>query len=324
MDRTERFHLIDQMLCNRRVVTRAQFLDALEVSPATFKRDLEYLRDRLNAPIVWDGEARGYRYEQSAEAAQFQLPGLWFNTSEIQALLSMDALLANLQPGVLSSHIEPLRSRIRMLLDEGDHSVDEISRRIRIVPQAAKTYRSENFQALCQALLSRRCVDMTYYSRPTDSSSERRVSPQRLIYYRDNWYLDAWCHLRQGLRSFSIDAIQQLDIAVEPAREIDEAELNRELESGYGIFSGADTREALLRFEPQIARWVSRETWHPEQRSEYDTDGYYLLRVPYSQDTELVMDILKYGAEVEVLEPPALRARVVERIAAMQALYRDG
>ncbi len=324
MDRTERFHLIDQMLANRRVVTRQQFLNALEVSPATFKRDLEYLRDRLMAPIVWDRDARGYRYEQGADAEQFQLPGLWFNTSEIQALLSMDALLANLQPGVLSSHIEPLRSRIRMLLDEGDHSVDEISRRIRIMPQAAKTYRSENFQALCQALLSRRCVDMTYYSRPSDSSSERRVSPQRLIYYRDNWYLDAWCHLRKGLRSFSIDAIQRLDIAAEPAREVDEGELNRELESGYGIFSGADTREAVLRFGPEIARWVSRETWHPDQRSEYDEQGFYILRVPYSQDTELIMDILKYGAEVEVLEPTALRTRVIERIDAMRALYENG
>ena len=321
MDRTERFHLIDQMLCNQRVVSRQQFLDALEVSPATFKRDLEYLRDRLAAPIVWDRERRGYRYQAEEGGEHFQLPGLWFNTSEIQALLSMDALLANLQPGVLSSHIEPLRSRIRMLLDEGDHSVDEIARRIRIVPLAAKAYRSENFQALCQALLSRKRIDMSYYSRPTDSSSERSVSPQRLIYYRDNWYLDAWCHLRDGLRSFSIDAIQRLSISAETAVEIDEAELNRELESGYGIFSGAATREALLRFSPQLARWVSRETWHPQQRSEYDDEGYYLLRVPYSQDTELVMDILKYGADVEVLEPPELRRRVEQRIGEMRALY---
>lgn len=321
MDRTERFHLIDQMLCNRRIVSREQFLDALEVSPATFKRDLEYLRDRLAAPIVWDRERRGYRYQVEEGVEQFQLPGLWFNTSEIQALLSMDALLANLQPGVLSSHIEPLRSRIRMLLDEGDHSVDEIARRIRIVPLAAKAYRSESFQALCQALLSRRRVDMTYYSRPTDSSSERSVSPQRLIYYRDNWYLDAWCHLRDGLRSFSIDAIQQLAISAEAALEIGEAELNRELESGYGIFSGAVTQRALLRFSPQLARWVSRETWHPGQQSEYDDEGYYLLRVPYSQDTELIMDILKHGAEVEVLEPEELRQRVKSRVDEMRALY---
>ena len=321
MDRTERFHLIDQMLCNQRVVTRAQFLDALEVSPATFKRDLEYLRDRLAAPIVWDRERRGYCYEQGEGSEQFQLPGLWFNTSEIQALLSMDALLENLQPGVLSNHIEPLRSRIRMLLDDGDHSVDEIARRIRIIPLAAKAYSSEYFQDLCQALLSRKCVDMTYYSRPTDSSSERRVSPQRLIYYRDNWYLDAWCHLRQALRSFSIDAIKVLNITSEAAIEVDAQELNRELESGYGIFSGAETRKAVLRFSPEIARWVSRETWHPDQQSEYDDQGYYVLRVPYSQDTELVMDILKHGSEVEVLQPSELRERVKQRIVAMQALY---
>lgn len=321
MDRTERFHLIDQMLCNQRVVTRAQFLDALEVSPATFKRDLEYLRDRLAAPIVWDAERRGYRYEAGAALEQFQLPGLWFNTSEIQALLSMDALLANLQPGVLSKHIEPLRSRIRMLLDDGDHSADEIARRIRVVPFAAKAYRSEFFQDLCQALLSRCCVDMTYYSRPTDSSSERRVSPQRLIYYRDNWYLDAWCHLRQGLRSFSIDAITALQVTPEAAVEIDERELNRELESGYGIFSGAATQVAKLRFKAEIARWVSRETWHPQQQAEFDDSGYYLLSVPYSQDTELIMDILKYADAVEVLGPPELRERVRQRIAVTQALY---
>jgi len=321
MDRTERFHLIDQMLCNQRMVTRAQFLDALEVSPATFKRDLEYLRDRLAAPIVWDRERRGYCYEQGEGGEQFQLPGLWFNTSEIQALLSMDALLENLQPGVLSNHIEPLRSRIRMLLDDGDHSVDEIARRIRIIPLAAKAYSSEYFQDLCQALLSRKCVDMTYYSRPTDSSSERRVSPQRLIYYRDNWYLDAWCHLRKALRSFSIDAIKALDITSEAAIEVGAQELNRELESGYGIFSGAKTRKAVLRFSPEIARWVSRETWHPDQQSEYDDQGYYVLRVPYSQDTELVMDILKHGSEVEVLQPSELRERVKQRIVAMQALY---
>jgi predicted DNA-binding transcriptional regulator YafY len=126
------------------------------------------------------------------------------------------------------------------------------------------------------------------------------------------------------LRSFSIDAIQALRTTAEPAIEIDEAELNRELESGYGIFSGAETRQAVLRFSPQLARWVSRETWHPDQSSDYDADGFYILRVPYSQDTELVMDILKHGAEVEVLEPAELREKVKKRIGAMRDLYAAG
>jgi predicted DNA-binding transcriptional regulator YafY len=322
MDRTERFYIIDQLLCNQRLVTRAQFLVALEVSAATFKRDLEYMRDRLAAPIVWDRERRGYSYDNSeAGADQYHLPGLWFNTSEIQALLTMDALLENLQPGVLSSHVKPLQSRIRMLLDKGDHSAEEISKRIRVLPAAAKKYRSENFQAISQALLTRRRVQISYYSRQHDDISNREISPQRLIYYRDNWYLDSWCHLRKALRSFSVDAIKQIEVLPETARDIEEQYLNDELASGYGIFSGAETRQAMLRFSPGIARWVSRELWHSQQQSRYDDSGYYILQIPYSQDTELIMDILKHGLEVEVLAPPDLRRKVVDRIKAMQALY---
>ena len=322
MDRTERFYIIDQLLCNQRVVSRAQFLAALEVSAATFKRDLEYMRDRLAAPIVWDRERRGYSYDNSeAGAGQYQLPGLWFNTSEIQALLTMDALLENLQPGVLSSHVKPLQSRIRMLLDKGDHSVEEISKRIRILPAAAKKYRSENFQTISQALLTRRRLQIEYYSRQQDDSSNRQISPQRLIYYRDNWYLDSWCHLRKALRSFSVDAIKQVEILQQTAKDIDEQYLNHELASGYGIFSGAETHQAVVRFSPRIARWVSRELWHSQQKGRYDDSGYYILQIPYSQDTELIMDILKHGPEVEVLTPPDLRRKVIERIGAMQALY---
>jgi len=320
LDRTERFHLIDQMLCNQRLVTRAQFLEALEVSPATFKRDLEYLRDRLAAPIVWDSELRGYKYD-SDESHQYQLPGLWFNTSEIQALLSMDALLENLQPGVLSSHIEPLRARIRVLLDKGDHSVDEIARRIRIIPSTAKAYRNEIFQSITRALLTRKRLHIEYYSRTDDSLSHRDISPQRLIYYRDNWYLDSWCHLRKGLRSFSVDAIQAPQILVDTARDIDEAVLAEQLESGYGIFSGTETQQAVLRFQPTIARWVSKEQWHPQQQGEYDADGNYLLTIPYSQDTELLMDILRYGEVVEVLQPKGLRQKLIARIESMRQVY---
>jgi predicted DNA-binding transcriptional regulator YafY len=167
----------------------------------------------------------------------------------------------------------------------------------------------------------RRRMKIHYYSRQQDEVSQRDVSPQRLIYYRDNWYLDSWCHWRKALRSFSVDAIKQVEILSETAKDIDEQYLNQELASGYGIFSGADTRQAVLRFSPEIARWVSRELWHSQQESDYDESGFYILQIPYSQDTELIMDILKHGAEVEVLAPPELRRKVIERIKAMQALY---
>lgn len=321
MDRTERFHLIDQLLSNRRSVSREKFLEVLEISPATFKRDLEYLRDRLGAPIVWDRAARGYCYEHSDDEDAFQLPGLWFNNTEIQALLTMEALLENLQPGTLSAHVAPLRSRIRMLLDSGDHDVEQISRRIRITPQAAKRYSADVFETVCHALLNRKRLDIDYYGRQTDQVTSRTLSPQRLVYYRDNWYLDAWCHLRNGLRSFSLDAMRSVSLSANSAKEVSDELLSLELESGYGIFSGKADKWARLRFQPSLSRWVSTENWHPDQQGSFDDQGCYLLKVPYSQDTELQMDILKYGDGVEVLEPPELRHRIRQRIQAMAERY---
>jgi predicted DNA-binding transcriptional regulator YafY len=324
MDRSERFHLIDQMLSNRRVVSRQQFLEALEISPATFKRDLEYLRDRLGAPIVWDRETRGYRYDRSNSAdGSFQLPGLWFNAGELQALLMMDAWLENLQPGLIGEHIKPLQARIRMLLDESDFDAGEITRRMRILAPSRRGSDNRFFSTLSQALMSRKQLQIRHFNRNTGVSSERPVSPQRLTYYRDNWYLDAWCHVRDAIRSFAVDALQDVELLGEQAIEVEEALLERELSSGYGIFSGEARHSALLRFSPHRARWVSGERWHPNQSAEFEADGHYLLRVPYSQEPELVMDILKYGADVEVLEPESLRLKVAQEVAKMARVYRE-
>jgi len=324
MDRTERFHLIDQMLNSHRVVSRQQFLDTLEVSPATFKRDLEYLRDRLRAPIIWDSELRGYRYQQSESTGQaYQLPGLWFNTAEIQALLTMNAWIENLQQGMLSDHIRPLQSRIRALLDQGDHSVDEITRRIRILTQARKSAHSEFFQLISQALLNRKRLKIWHYNRQSGFSSEREISPQRLTFYRDNWYLDSWCHLRKAIRSFAVDALQQVEMQGLSARDVADKELDLELASGYGIFSGSAVQWAELKFSPQKARWVAEEQWHPEQQSRFDDQGYYYLKVPFSQEPELLMDVLKHGAGVEVLSPKSLRRRVESVVQEMQVLYQE-
>jgi predicted DNA-binding transcriptional regulator YafY len=324
MDRSERFHLIDQLLQNQRYVSRQRFLDSLEVSLATFKRDLEYLRDRLHAPIVWDREHRAYTYARNERGeTPSPLPGLWFSTAEIQALLTMNAWLENLQPGVLSEHVRPLRSRIRALLDRGDHSADELTRRIRILSRARRQAHPDFFPLLIQALLHRKRLCIRHYNRSRNETSERQISPQRLTFYRDNWYLDSWCHQRKAIRSFAVDAIESVELLPDKARDVADARLDRELGSGYGIFSGRDRHWALLRFSPQQARWVSREEWHPEQQGEHEPDGHYRLRIPYSQEPELVMDILRHGAGVEVLEPESLRRRVAQEIAGMAALYAD-
>jgi len=315
MDRTERFMKIDLLLQRRRATSLALMIEELEISRATVKRDIEYMRDRMHAPIVWNRELRGYQYAPSGEGnPDFVLPGLWFNASEVHALLTMEHLLSNLQPGLLGPHIEPLRQRIHALLEQGDHSVEEIAKRIHISQLAERPVDPDVFEIISSALLSRRRIILHHYHRGKDATVQREVSPQRLVYYRDNWYLDAWCYLRNDLRSFAVDAIQDAEATDKKARNVAEKKLNEVYRAGYGIFAGKDTHKAVLRFTKERARWVSREIWHSEQKSHFDKKGRYVLTIPYSNDTELVMDIMRYGDGVEVVSPASLRKKVKESL----------
>jgi predicted DNA-binding transcriptional regulator YafY len=322
MDRSERFHKIIRLLKDRRVVSRDAFLEALEVSRATFKRDLEYLRDRMDAPILWDAEAGGYCLATAhGQQQNYELPGLWLNAGELYALLAMEQLLEGLQPGLLGPHVRPLRDRIRRLIEVGDHSAEEVGRRVRVLEVGSRPVEPECFQALASAVLSRRRLRIRHYNRARGEATERIVSPQRLVHYRDNWYLDAWCHERQALRTFSADVIEEAELLERGAKDIPDEKLNRHLGSGFGIFSGARTELAVLQFAAARARWVSRESWHPEQEGQFQLDGTYILKVPYSDPREIVMDVLKYGPDVEVLAPATLADLVIGRLAEAKGRY---
>ena len=209
MERTERFYKIQNLLRSRHFVSAQDFMAELGVSRATFKRDLEYLRDRMHAPIVFDRDQEAYRFDPAiADSELWQLPGLWFSADELQALLTMDRLLGDLQPGVLSELIAPLRKRLKSLLESGEHSAEDIARRIKILSMGSRRVTPAHFRTIATAVLTRKRLKLRHQRRQDGEVIEREVSPQRLVHYRDNWYLDAFCHKRQALRTFGLDAIE--------------------------------------------------------------------------------------------------------------------
>jgi len=323
MDRTERFYKIQAMLMAKPSVTMKQMQDALEVSRATLNRDLAYMRDRLNIPFAWNPTLRGYALtRQQSSDKTFELPGVWFNQQEIYSLLTMIELISKLEPGgLLLPHLTPFKNRLEGLLDEGIGSAKEVMSRIRILPMAQRQVSGEYFQTITHALVQRKRLEIKHFARQTGQDTERQISPQRLVYYRDNWYLDAYCHLREGLRSFALDAINGVQLKEKPAKGVAEAELHEMFETSYGIFSGKNTQVAKLKFTPFRAQWVAREVWHPEQVGQVHADGSYTLEVPYGEDWELIQDILRQGEDVEVLGPVSLKKKVKETVQKMLQLY---
>jgi predicted DNA-binding transcriptional regulator YafY len=323
MTKSERFSVIERMLLSRRKVSFSEMQQRLEVSRATLHRDLRDLKERMQVPIVCDRDTGTYRIDASVE--RYELPGVWFSAGEIHALLSMQQLLAAFDAGgLLAEHVGPLRQRLLGMLESATDSADDIARRIHILSAAARHYAPQHFQHIAAALMERRRLSIEYVARSKGDTSQREISPQRLTHYRDNWYLDAWCHLRDELRSFAVDAIKAVKTIDAVAQEIPEAELDAALGAGYGIFAGAQVQWATLLFTPERARWVAAEHWHPEQQGRFLDDGSYQLRLPYSNDPELIMDILKYGPDCQVMEPAGLREKVEQLLLAAARRYSNG
>lgn len=321
MDKFTRILLLHRILVNaRRPVSRAQLEEQLECSAASVKRIIRELRDYAGAPVEYDREANGYYYARHGETA-FDLPGLWFSASELLALVSLLELLAGLGPGLLDSALRPFRQRLEQLLQTQSLGIAELPRRLRLLPLAGRSAPPEVFRTIAAATLQRRRLAVRYHARSDDGQRERVLSPQRIVHYRNNWYLDAWCHLRSGLRIFALERLEQVRALDEPALELPEEQLDAHFTPAYGLFAGAPVAEAVLRFGARRARWVAEETWHPAQQGRWLADGRYELRLPYGNPTELIMDVLRYGPEVEVVAPAELREQVRERLIAALRQY---
>ena len=312
MSEIDRLYSYRTLLSGRRAVPRDEILSKLEISQGTFKRDLAKLRDRLNIPVVFDRDLGGYRLDNTG--TRQELPGLWFSHDEILALLTIQNMLEQLEPGLLGPKLKPLQQRLDDMLTGQGLSAETLSQRVRLVHAGKRRLKLKCFELVAKATLERKQITISHFNRQTGKTVERTISPQQLVHYRDNWYVDAWCHLRKEVRSFAVDAIaecEQLDV---DAKELDADQLRSSMQSGYGIFGGAVKGWAKLKFTPERARWVKHEEWHPDQKGNEETDGSYTLEIPYSDERELVGDILRFGLDVEVCAPTALREMVREHI----------
>lgn len=316
------FDLHHMLNATKHPIPLEKILSRLECSQATFKRLKKHMVDFLGAPIEYDRNANGYFY-QNKHGETFELPGLWFKPSELHALLIIQHQISHLQPGFLTEQLTPLTQKISAMLTAQGEDVAGNWHRLRILSALQRHTTPEQLSKVAEATLKRQKIKTHYKARTSQSDLVRELSPQRLVHYRDNWYLDAWCHTRNDLRTFSIDRLNALEIVNVNAKEVSEKTLTDYFTKTYGIFSGAPTNTAKLKFTAQAAQWVADEHWHPDQQGRWQADGSYELSIPYGDATELIMDILKHGEQVQVLSPAGLRKEVVDRLRVAIKKYSD-
>jgi predicted DNA-binding transcriptional regulator YafY len=321
MSKVERLYHLHNILNQRRTpISRQDLMERLECSQATLYRLVAELRDYLGAPLEQDADNRGFYYDRSYEQP-FELPGIWISPAELQALLTARQVLGNVQPGLLEGELQSLQGRISSLLQQKGVDAEQSQSRIHIQSVAGRAVPEHLFQDVMGALIGRQQLHISYHGRRKDDVSERDISPQRLTQYRNSWYLDAWCHRAEGLRSFALERISDQSLLDQHAKEIPGDELAEHFDRSYGIFSGPAEHTAIVKFTAEMSRWVADEQWHPDQHGSYDDEGAWTLQLPFSSARELVMDILRYGPDVEVIAPEFLRQAVAESARQAAAIY---
>jgi predicted DNA-binding transcriptional regulator YafY len=210
----------------------------------------------------------------------------------------MHHLLSSLdQGGLIGPHIAPLLARLDAIIGTGEASAREVRKRIRLLSFGSRKLPLEHFSLVGSALIKRRRLKMEYYARSTNAHSARECR-RSVVHYRGS-------DLDNGAtRNASGSSMHRRpEIVDTPARS--------RRRCWTTIFSTATASCAAAR-AARVALSVERarlpQVWHPTRGQL--TPRRYLLELPFRDDRELVLDILRHGADVEVLAPIALRRKV--------------
>jgi proteasome accessory factor C len=286
-------------------------------SEATFYRALRAARSIGNYQIECSNDIYMIisQYEMEEETLS-TLP----DDEELIALITIQHIISGMTSKTLSDVFHPLQKRLDKVLKFVVKQPEKWADKIKILDIHYRKIPSGIFVRLTEAITRERVVKFSYTG-STGKNTLRLVSPQQLVRYKDNWYLDAWCHTNEALRIFSLDSINDLKHANQIYFRLDSETIHDIYATSYGIFSGKPTEVAKIRLVGMAARYAQREIWHPEQILTNNEDGSTVLELPYSKSHELLREILSWGNEAEVLAPGSLREEIVGRVREMKSTY---
>lgn len=315
----ERFVWFHGQIKRLRYPNSRSLIDEFEVSQRTALRDIEFMRDRLRAPLEFDRTRNGYRYTDNA----FEIPAHWIDEDNMLALALAARLASTIPDTALKEDLCRLIGRmLHLSRKDGKACIEELSDKISVKNIEYAKVNEQFFRLTVRALFDHHPLRITYHSPHSTTTTQRTIQPLHLMHYMGSWHLLAWCATRNAIRDFALARL----LSVEPTDEPVVVPKNLPPIKAYsrrhfGIMQGDETREVTLCFAPQTASRVIEQVWHPDQRTHLDPDGSLLLSFPTADFRELVKVILGYGAEVRVVEPPELQRLIRGEIDKMNRMY---
>ena len=315
----ERYHWFYGQIKARRYPNARKLSEKFEISEKQAQRDVEFMRDRLDAPLVYDSNKKGYEFDDDG----YVLPPIWFNEDELLGLCLALRLSSTLPDRKLKDSLYDLLEKFltyRFL--ESAPSLADIKEKVSVKNVQYYKVNEIIFHQVMDSLFRSEPLKISYYTPHKHEKTKRVIRPLHLFCYMGSWHLIAFCTLKNELRDFALSRIG----AIEPTSRsivlpIGLPPIKDYINKNFGLMIGQESVEICLRFTPEVADWVSEQVWYSGQQIYPNEDGSICLKFPVADFREIRREILKYGADLEVLSPLELRAEIEKEILRMSKVY---
>ncbi len=316
----ERYNWVHGQIKAGRYPNARKLAEEFELSKKQAQREIEFIRDRLGAPLLYDFARKGYEYEDDT----YELPPVWFKEDELLALCLALRLASTLPDLNLKDSLRELLEKFFTFRFLDSHvNLEEIKQKVSVKNVEYSRVDETVFHKIVDSLFRNESLRISYYTPHKDETTDRMIRPLHLLCYMGNWHAIAFCTLKNDLRDFALSRIR----SIEPASQT--VKLPKRLPSvkeyvneNFGLMSGGKSVEVCLKFLPEVSHWVSEQVWFRGQEVSINEDGSICLKFPVADFREVRREILKHGATVEVLSPQELRGEIKSEIAKMGEVYR--
>lgn len=315
----ERYHWFHGQLKEGRHPNARRLADKFEISVKQAQRDIEFMRDRLGAPLAYDPQIKGY----SLEDKSYELPPIWFKEDELLALCLALRLASTLpDPRLKNSMYNLLNKFLTFRFLDYAPSLTEIKKKVSVKNVAYYKVDETTFQRVLNALFRELPLKISYYTPHKNEITQRVIQPLHLLCYMGSWHLIAFCTLKNELRDFALSRFKSMEALSRPVKlPKNLPPIKKYIRKTFGLMQGEETVEVCLKFAPDISNWIAEQIWFSGQEVCADDDGSICLKFPVADFGEIKREILKYGASVEVVSPKELREEVKREIESMGKVY---
>lgn len=315
----ERMLRIHQAIQSGTFPNATQLAADLEVCVKTIGRDIEFMRDRLGLPVEYDSRRFGYCYTQPVSA----FPTLQITEGELFALLVAEKALQQYR----GTHFEqPLLSAFRKMAaslpDTVSLNLAEWEQSISFRTSVEPILNLETFDLLARATARRRQLRIAYRKPGQSAAEERVIDPYHLANINGEWFLFAYDHGRKDTRTFAPARIRSVSETGRTFARPRAFSLEERLKNSFGVISGEEQHEVVIRFDRAVADFIREKRWHPSQTLVERQGGVVELRLRLSSLEEVKRWVLSWGGYAVVVAPPGLAEAV--RAAARAILRHSG